>query len=91
MPSAMYHIQEDLKIKNTPIICYNGGLVLVDGKSIHSTDIPTAILKDIAKLNEGKKFHISLYNNDDWFVEENGLLGKTRRKQHQGYSSSKEY
>ena len=69
MPSAMYHIQEDLNIKNTPIICYNGGLVLVDGKSIHSTEIPTSILEDIALLNTDKKFHISLYNNDDWYVE----------------------
>lgn len=76
MPSAMFHIQEDLNIKNTPIICYNGGLILVNGKAIHSTEIPTSILKDIALLNSDKKFHISLYNNDDWYVEEMDFWAK---------------
>jgi len=69
MPSAMYHIQEDLNIKSTPIICYNGGLVLVNKESIHSTEIEHSILEVIADLNTEKKFHISLYNNDDWYVE----------------------
>lgn len=76
MPSAMYHIQEDLKITNTPIICYNGGLVLVNKKSIHSTEIPTEILAVIADLNTERKFHISLYNNDDWYVEEMDFWAK---------------
>lgn len=76
MPSAMYHIQEDLKIKNTPIICYNGGLVLVDDKSIHSTEIHVSIVEVIAELNTEKKFHISLYNNDDWYVEEMDFWAK---------------
>jgi Cof subfamily protein (haloacid dehalogenase superfamily) len=70
MPSAMYHIQENLNIKDTPLICYNGGLVLVDGKCIHSTEIPVDTVKAIAKINSEKKFHVSLYNEDDWYVEE---------------------
>jgi Cof subfamily protein (haloacid dehalogenase superfamily) len=76
MPSAMYHIQEDLNITNIPIICYNGGLVLVDNKSIHSTEIHVSLLEEIAKLNKEKKFHISLYNNDDWYVEEMDFWAK---------------
>ncbi len=76
MPSAMYHLQKDLDIVNTPIICYNGGLVLVDGKSIHSTEIPTSIVKTISDLNQNNEFHISLYNNDDWFVEEMDFWAK---------------
>jgi Cof subfamily protein (haloacid dehalogenase superfamily) len=69
MPSAMYPIQKDLSIENTPLICYNGGLVLVDGKSIHSTEIPVSTIQEIARLNGDKKIHVSLYNNDDWYVE----------------------
>lgn len=69
MPSAMRHIQADLKIENTPLICYNGGLVLLNEKSIHSTEIPVETIEFIANLNTEKKFHISLYNNDDWYVE----------------------
>lgn len=76
MPSAMYYIQEDLNIINTPLICYNGGLVLVDGKCIHSTEIPVETVKTIAKINSEKKFHISLYNQDDWYVEEMDFWAK---------------
>lgn len=69
MPSAMFHIQKDLDIVEQPIICYNGGLVLVDGKPIHSTEIPVDIVASINDLNKENTFHISLYNQDDWYVE----------------------
>jgi len=69
MPSAMYHIQEDLNIQGLPIICYNGALVLVNGKSIHSSEIPIDIIKVISELNSNKDFHISLYNKNNWYVE----------------------
>lgn len=69
MPSAMYHIQRDLGIEKQPIICYNGGLVLVDGITIHSTEIPIDIVTAINELNKEKTFHISLYNEDNWYVE----------------------
>ncbi len=68
MPSAMTHLQEELDIINFPIICYNGGLVLVDGKPIHSTFIGTNIIQQLHDFNEGNNVHISLYYNDDWFV-----------------------
>ncbi len=69
MPSAMFHIQQDLGIEDIPLICYNGGLVLVDGKPIHSTEIPANIVRTIHDLNADNSFHISLYKEDDWFVE----------------------
>lgn len=76
MPSAMYHIQQVLGVSETPLICYNGGLVLVDGKSIHSTEIPVDIISTVAELNAQKGFHISLYNQDDWYVEERDYWAK---------------
>ena len=69
MPSAMTHLQNDLNINGLPLICYNGGLVLLDGKSIHSTEIPVETMEAIADLNTAKTFHISLYNHDNWYVE----------------------
>lgn len=68
MPSAMTHLQKDLGIDDLPIICYNGGLILADGEVIDDISIPPTILEDIADLNQNNKFHISLYNNDDWYV-----------------------
>ncbi|MGK0365418.1 MAG: Cof subfamily protein (haloacid dehalogenase superfamily) [Saprospiraceae bacterium] len=70
MPSAMTHIQKDLQIEGLPLICFNGGLVLVDGKTIHSCAIPVETISVIADLNSNNKFHISLYNTNDWYVEE---------------------
>ena len=70
MPSAMTHIQKDLQIEGLPLICYNGGLVLVDEKSIHSCAIPVEIVSVVAELNMDEDFHISLYHANDWYVEE---------------------
>lgn len=70
MPSAMYHLQQQLGITAQPIICYNGGLILVDKQIISSTLIPTAIIAALAKFNSQQEFHISLYHHDDWYVTE---------------------
>ena len=68
MPSAMIHLQKELAIQEQPIICYNGGLVLVDNKPIHSTFIAPSIIQDLHNFNTDNSFHISLYHNDDWYV-----------------------
>ena len=76
MPSAMTHIQKDLNIKDLPLICYNGGLVLVDGEVVDDISIAPTILEDILEINRNGKFHISLYNNDDWYVPEMDFWAK---------------
>ncbi|WP_010133947.1 Cof-type HAD-IIB family hydrolase [Ochrovirga pacifica] len=68
MPSAMTHIQKDLNISDLPIICYNGGLIIADGEVINDISIPPTLLEDILELNPKGKVHLSLYNNDDWYV-----------------------
>ena len=68
MPQAMRHLQEELHIPHEPLICYNGGLIIVDGKVISSTEIPWKIIKDLHDFNLDIDCHISLYNNTDWFV-----------------------
>lgn len=70
MPRAMRHLQKDLDILNQPIICYNGGLILVNDEIISSTFIPPEIISELAAFNHGNEFHISLYHNDDWYVPE---------------------
>ncbi len=70
MPSAMTHLQEELQITNQPLICYNGGLILLDQKPIHSTFISTEIIQMLSDFNKDQKVHVSLYHNDDWFVPE---------------------
>jgi len=70
MPSAMIHLQEELGIADTPLICYNGGLILVDNQPIHSTGIPLGILEELYSFNRNNTFHISAYNHDEWFVSQ---------------------
>lgn len=70
MPSAMTHLQKKLDILDQPLICYNGGLVLVDGQEILSVFIDTDIIEDLCNFNHNNNFHISLYHNDDWYVQE---------------------
>ncbi len=70
MPSAMTHLQEELNIKDQPLICYNGGLILVNEKTVHSTFISPDITEVLCEFNANQNFHISLYHNDDWFVPE---------------------
>ncbi|MBC9797673.1 HAD family hydrolase [Sinomicrobium weinanense] len=72
MPKQMYHLQEKLDIRQDPLVCYNGALVLVDEKPIHSTEIPFEAVKRIVDYNENSaegKFHISLFNTNSWYVE----------------------
>lgn len=69
MPRAMTWIQEDLGIGGLPLICYNGGLVLVDGKAIHTEEIPLMIVRTVAEFQRGTKLSVQLFRADEWYVE----------------------
>jgi len=68
MPQAMYHLQEDLGISHHPIIAYNGGLVIVDGKSVSSTEISNHILQSLVDFNLQHDVHLSLFHREEWYV-----------------------
>ncbi len=68
MPKAMRHLQSDLEIEDQPIISYNGGLVLVDGKTVNSTEIPFETLSALEDFNKNINCHLSLYHKNEWYV-----------------------
>ena len=74
MPKAMKHLQAELDITENPLICYNGALVLdySTGKPqpLLSLDIPMAVLYFILKTVKQTNIHVSIYRNDDWYVEQ---------------------
>lgn len=70
MPQAMRHLQHELHIAHQPLICYNGGLILIDGKAVSSTEIPLQQIQKLQEFNEDLTCHISLYHKEDWFVPE---------------------
>jgi Cof subfamily protein (haloacid dehalogenase superfamily) len=74
MPGAMRHLQEQLGILGQPMICFNGGYVIMDKGDSSSTaifesvTIPLTICAAIGRLVEGTSIHLSLYTEDEWFA-----------------------
>lgn len=68
MPSAMTHLQDSLQIGHMPLICYNGGLILIDKKIVYSSYIDLDSTASLMNFNKDQKFHISLYHENDWYV-----------------------
>lgn len=70
MPAAMRHLQEELEIGHLPIIAYNGGLIIVDGETTLSTEIPLEVVEELIRINDFN-CHLSLYHRDEWYVPQN--------------------
>lgn len=68
MPQAMHHLQREVGILHSPLIAYNGGLVLDGAKILSSTEVGFAEVQQIAQLSKGTEIHVSIYNNDEWIV-----------------------
>lgn len=69
MPKGILFLQKELNIVQ-PIICYSGALI-VDGKSniLLNITIPISEVKQIYKLVKELNIHISLYKDNEWYVE----------------------
>jgi len=70
MPQAMHYLQDALDIFGTPIICYNGALILDNDQVLHTESINYEIIKQIVAIGIEHDLHVSLYRNDEWFVEQ---------------------
>lgn len=68
MPKAMIHLQKQLDIEHLPLIAYNGGLIIDNAKIIDTTEINTPVIEEIIKFCPGTSIHLSLYQNDEWYV-----------------------
>ncbi|WP_161888008.1 Cof-type HAD-IIB family hydrolase [Pontibacter russatus] len=74
MPAAMRHLQEELGILHHPMICFNGGYVLLYSEGadipavIDSVQIPVAVCAAIVGMAHGTDIHISLYTGDSWYA-----------------------
>lgn len=68
MPDAMRHLQKELRVESSPLIAYNGGLVLADDRVLSSTEVRYREVEHIVSLSENTEVHVSVYNNDEWYV-----------------------
>jgi Cof subfamily protein (haloacid dehalogenase superfamily) len=76
MSQAMRHLQEELHISHQPLICYNGGQVIVENQTISSTEISWDVIHDLHEFNKEINCHLSLYNDTDWFVPQMDFWAK---------------
>lgn len=68
MPSAMRHLQTEIGNVDTPLIAYNGGLIINNGSILSSTPINNKTLEFIILKCKNTSIHLSLYHADEWYV-----------------------
>lgn len=68
MPAAMRHLQQQFGNETTPMVAYNGGLILDNERVLHSCTIENNILETIIEKSRETEIHLSLYYNDEWYV-----------------------
>ena len=70
MPKGITFLQKELEIEQ-PIICYSGALILdKDNKTLAKENIDVFNLEEIYKLACEFNIHLSLYKDDEWYIEE---------------------
>lgn len=67
-PSGMYYLQNMLGILGSPIIAYNGALILDDQDLLYSISIPDEISRKALEFGQDKGLHVSHYFNDKWIA-----------------------
>ncbi len=80
MPSALTYLQEGLNILGSPLIAYNGGLIIGNnGALIQSNTFHLGILEVIIDHQVLHKYNLSIYSNDDWFTAEDDQWTKREK------------
>ena len=70
MPKGITFLQKELEIEQ-PIICYSGALILdKDNKVLSKEVIDVFNLEEIYKLACENNIHVSLYKDNEWYIEE---------------------
>lgn len=68
MPRGILFLQQELNITE-PIICYSGALIWDDHNILSSIYMPASLVKNIYALAKDANIHLSLYRDDEWYVE----------------------
>lgn len=75
MPKAMTFIRDELGIKDT-IACFGGAVIIENDKYIANKVIEAEVVLKLYKLAHSAGVHMSLYKEDNWYVEELDYWGK---------------
>ena len=65
MPSALTYIQEGLNITGSPLIAYNGGLIIGrETKVLRSIHFSTEVLKALLPHHKQHSYNLSIYSHN---------------------------
>ena len=70
MPKSMTYLQKRMGIQESPIICYNGALILQNDKEISSTIVSSENTDQLNTLTKPYGIKLGLYHKDEWCVSE---------------------
>ncbi|PGV47565.1 hypothetical protein COD92_28520 [Bacillus sp. AFS037270] len=73
MPKGMLFLQKELNI-DQPIICYSGAYIWNNGDTLLNITIPVSDVKQVYSIVKILGIHISLYKDDEWYVEVDSIL-----------------
>jgi Cof subfamily protein (haloacid dehalogenase superfamily) len=69
MPKGILFLQKELNIVQ-PIICYSGALIWDNNSILSNITIPADDVKQIYNIVKKIGLHISLYKDDQWYIEQ---------------------
>lgn len=70
MPSAMYYLQQKIGCFGSPLICYNGALILDEkGNAMQSHTVSLELLSTIIEHHKDYDYNISTHSTDTWRTE----------------------
>ncbi|WP_026886300.1 Cof-type HAD-IIB family hydrolase [Clostridium beijerinckii] len=70
MPKGITFLQKELGIEE-PIICYSGALILDKDNDVLAREfIGVSNLEEIYKFTRKNNIHMSLYKDEEWYIEE---------------------
>lgn len=70
MPKGITFLQKELGIAQ-PIICYSGALILDKDNNVINQEFISALnLEEVNKLVHEYNIHMSLYKDNEWYIEE---------------------
>jgi Cof subfamily protein (haloacid dehalogenase superfamily) len=80
MPKGITFLQKELDI-TAPIICYSGALILDEtGSPLGAKRIDIAYIEQIYEVTSQWNLHMSLYKDDQWYVESMDAWAKQESK-----------
>ncbi|MBT2697447.1 HAD family phosphatase [Bacillus sp. ISL-40] len=69
MPKGIKFLQQALNIVQ-PIICYSGAFIWNNRDTLLNITIPVSDVKQVYNIVKSIGIHISLYKDDEWYIEE---------------------